>query len=99
MALSILHHQPGNGEVMIYEYGKTIITCIPNLKSGFMMRRKKDYYKSFLLRIWRDEIDQVRRVEVTPINKNDERARFSTIDELMIYLLQETDTPPEENTL
>ena len=59
-----------------------------------MTRRKKDFYKSFLLRIWCDEISQIRRVVVTHINKNGEQEHFSTIDELMIFLLHEIDSSP-----
>lgn len=61
------------------------------------MRRKKDFYKSFLLRIWCGEINQIQQVVVTHINKSGDQVHFKTIDELMIFLLQEIETPPKED--
>ena len=50
-------------------------------------------YKSFLIRIWSDEPQRKRRVMVTRINESGEQYYFANLDDLMIFLLEEMDSP------
>lgn len=57
------------------------------------MASKKAKYKSYLIRISSDEAHQMRQVMVTRINEAGEQHHFTTLDDLMIFLLQETEPP------
>jgi hypothetical protein len=61
------------------------------------MSAKKVLYKSYLIRICNNESSQTQRVVVTRINEEGEQENFTSIDELMIFLLYEMDEPKEEN--
>ncbi len=60
-----------------------------------MMTKKKDIYRSFLIRICSDEDQQVRRVTVTRVSETGEQHYFTTLDDLMIFLLQEIESSPK----
>ena len=53
------------------------------------MTEKKAVYKSFLIRICRDETQHMRRITVTRINEAEEQYNFLNLDDLMIFLLQQ----------
>ena len=53
------------------------------------MTERKAVYKSFLIRICTDETQQMRRVTVARINEAGEQYSFTSLDGLMIFLLQE----------
>ena len=57
-----------------------------------MMTKKKEAYKSFLVRLWENETAQKRRIMVTRITEAREQYHFTTLDDLMIFLLEEMDT-------
>ena len=61
------------------------------------MTEKKAVYKSFLIRICSDETQQMRRVTVTRINEAGEQHSFTSLDGLMIFLLQEMENPAGNN--
>ena len=53
------------------------------------MPEKKAVYKSFLIRICSDEAHRIRWVMATRISETGEQHYFVTLDDLMIFLLQE----------
>ena len=57
------------------------------------MPAKPAIYKSFLIRIWSGETHQTQRVMVVRISENNEQYYFTTLDDLMIFLLQEMEGP------
>ena len=57
------------------------------------MTEKKAVYKSFLIRICHDEAQQTRRITITRINEAGEQHSFTSLDGLMIFLLQEMENP------
>ena len=68
-------------------------SCYLNETLELMMTKKKAVYKSFLIRICRDEAQQMRRVTVTRVNATGEQYSFTSLDGLMIFLLQEMENP------
>ncbi len=58
-----------------------------------MMPENPAIYKSFLVRIWGDEANSKWRVMVTRINETGEHHYFTTLDDLMIFLLKEIESP------
>ncbi|MCB0193376.1 MAG: hypothetical protein KDJ65_15625 [Anaerolineae bacterium] len=50
---------------------------------------KPGFYKSFLIRIWSDKAGSKRRVMVAPVDGGGQHYYFATLDDLMIFLLQE----------
>jgi hypothetical protein len=81
----------GNDRVMVGSYSDDSY----NLNSALelMTTEKKAVYKSFLIRICRDETRQLRRVTVTQINEAENQHYFMNLDDLMIFLLQEMENP------
>lgn len=59
------------------------------------MTKKKEAYKSFLVRLWGNETGQKRRITVVRITEAREQYHFTTLDDLMIFLLQEMEGPPK----
>ena len=74
---------------MVGLYNSHKYSLILNLKSETMIPEKLPIYKSFLVRIWGDETGQMWRIMVVRISEADERHYFTTLDDLMIFLLQE----------
>ena len=87
------YYHIGNDGVMVGFYNNDKHNLIPNLKSEPVMNEKKSVYKSYLLRICSDETHQMRRVIVTRVNEAKEQHYFTTLDDLMIFLLQEIESP------
>ena len=54
-----------------------------------MGSEKSVIYKSFLIRIWRDEAGSKLRVMVRRIDEDGKQYYFANLDELMMFLLQE----------
>jgi len=81
----------GNDWVMVSSYNDA--SCYLSETLELMMTEKKAVYKSFLIRICSDEMQQMRRVTVTRINEAGEQHSFTCLDELMIFLLQEMENP------
>ena len=57
------------------------------------MPNKPVIYKSFLVRIWSDEANSKWRVMVTRISEASDPLYFSSLDDFMIFLLQEIEGP------
>lgn len=57
------------------------------------MSDKPANYKSFLIRIWSDKAGSKQRVMVTRIDETGEQYYFATLDDLVIFLLQEMEKP------
>ena len=60
-----------------------------HLKSVAMGSDKPIIYKSFLIRIWRDEAGSQRRIMVIQLDASDRQYYFANLDDLMMFLLQE----------
>lgn len=78
-----------NDEVMIDSYydGNYKLISIQEQE----MTKKNAVYKSFLLRICTLDTRQIQQVKVTRISEDGEQLYFSNLDDLMIFLLQETE--------
>lgn len=57
------------------------------------MSDKPVSYKSFLIRLWSDKAGSKRRVTVTRVGAAGEQYHFASLDDLMIFLLQEMERP------
>jgi hypothetical protein len=58
-----------------------------------MGSEKSVIYKSFLIRIWRDETGSKQRVMVTRIDEGGKPYYFANLDDLMMFLLLEMEKP------
>jgi len=63
------------------------------LTLDFVMTERKAVYKSFLIRIYASETHKMQRVTVTRVSEAGEQYYFSNLDDLMMFLLKEFDSP------
>ena len=94
-ASSILDNHCGNDGVMVGLYDDGSYNLSLTAENSLVMTEIKAVYKSFLIRIYIDEAHQMRRVMATRIGETEKQHHFFTLDDLMIFLLQEIEIPPK----
>lgn len=61
------------------------------------MAPKKVVYKSYIIRICCEDAQQKKRITVTRINETQKQYNFTSLDDLMIFLLQEIEISASES--